>query len=58
VTGGIPSSSFCHDDESPTTGNLNIDNQGANNFRNIMEKVATISWILHLTVRLMECSIK
>jgi hypothetical protein len=35
-------------------GNLNMDNQGANNFRNKTEEVATISWILHLTVRLME----
>jgi hypothetical protein len=36
------------------TGNLNIDNHGANNFRNKTEEVVTISWILHLTVRLME----
>lgn len=58
MTTGITNSLFFRDSESPTTGNLNIDNQGANNFRNIMEEVATISWILHLTVRLMECSIK
>lgn len=54
MTGGIPNSSFCHDDESPVTGNLNIDNQGVNNFRNITKQIATISWVLHLTVRLME----
>ena len=49
---------FFHDSESPMTANLNIDNQGVNNFRNITEEVATISWVLYLAVRLMECSIK